>query len=151
MTFRTVLILTNIFGVLILGSCKKSRQEKRIEGTWEVTSFVVNGIDSSEYVTYPDIRGYRFEYDESDKHDPDHAFHNLYEVKSNGTEAFFGHWGEREDDRMFLGVEYKQEKTGPFYSRHYYQYFDIEEIKRKEMKYTLREGNLFYEIEFEKI
>ncbi len=149
MSMRSAIIITALFGVMIFGSCKKSKQERRIERTWKVTSFVVNGIDSTTYVTYPDIKGYRFEYEKSD--DSDYAFHNIYEVKSNGAESIFGHWGEREDDKMFLGVEYKQDNTGPFYPRHYYKFFDIDEIKRKEMKYTMQDGNLFYEIEFEKI
>lgn len=150
MAMRRTLIVTTLFGVIFLGSCEKSKQERRIEGVWKVTSFVVNGIDSLSYVTYSDIKGYRFEYDKSGDSDYG-AFHDIYEVQSNGTESLFGHWGEREDDKMFLGVEYKKEKKGPFYSRHYYQFFDIEEIKRKEMKYSLQDGNLFYEIGFEKL
>lgn len=146
---KNPLILAALIGAITLGSCKKSKNERRIEGVWKVTSFVLNGVDSTAFVTYSDIKGYKFDYQKPD--DSDRAFHNIYEVKPDGGESLFGHWGERNNDQMFMGVEYKTENTGPFYPRHYHKYFDIEELKRKEMKYTLQDGNLFYEIEFEKI
>ncbi len=139
-----------LFLILLVSflSCEKSKFERRIEGTWKVSLFKVNGVDSTQYVTYSNIKGYRFEPNDNDSDNP---FHNLYEVKINGSEMLFGHWGERSKDKMFLGVEYKTDSTGPFHRSHYYKPFDIELIKKREMKYSLQDGNLKYEVLFVKV
>ena len=116
----------------------------RIQGIWSVDSFVVNGIDSTQFIKYSNITGYKFIcYDDGDGGKID-------EVYSDGSEKQFGHWSETEDNRMSMNVEYKADSTGPFYARHFYELFEIEYIKRQEMKYSLQDENLLYEITFKK-
>lgn len=131
-----------------LFSCKKSQQEKRIEGTWKVIHYSVNNTDLTNTVIYSNILGYRFEYIE-DK-DTEKPYQNIYEVKTNNTETIFGHWGERKE-KMFLGVEYKNDRTGPFLEEHYYKFFNILKLNKNYMTYSLQDGNQFYKIQFQKI
>lgn len=141
-------LISLYFLTFVLFSCKKSIQEKRIEGTWKVINYSVNNIDLTNTVTYPNILGYRFEYTE-DK-DTETPFQNIYEVDSNNGEIIFGHWGERKG-KMFLGVEYKTVNTGPFFENHYYKFFNILELKKNYMTYSLQDGNKFHRIHFKKI
>ncbi|MBL4715723.1 MAG: hypothetical protein JKX95_03730 [Bacteroidia bacterium] len=124
--------------------------ENKIEGEyWKVKKFIVNDIDSTEYVKYSSVLGYRFAI-EDDYRGKLNKFHRIYEVAADGSETSFGHWGRREKNKMFLGVEYKTEETGPFYHDHYYHAFDIISIKKDKMKYKLKLDDDTYEIEFER-
>lgn len=137
--------------ILIFCSCNTvSIHENQIdEDYWVVTKFEVNGVDSTAFVQYASILGYRFIISDNDDEKFD-RFHQIFEVAADGSEKLFGHWGRREKNQMFLGVEYKEEDTGPFYAEHYHHFFEIEKLSNNEMEYSLTLDGNTYELTFER-
>jgi hypothetical protein len=136
---------------VVLASCSKVKlHEDRIESDyWKVKSFWVDGIDSTEHVIYPEILGYKFVIEDEDD-EKFYRFHRIYEIAADGSETSFGHWGRRKKNKMFLGNEYKYEKTGPIYNKFYYEEFEIVKLKNDFMSYELNADGKNYKIEFER-
>ncbi len=141
--------------LLMAIGCSKSKNEKRIsDGIWVVKNYTVNGVDSTASALYEDIDGYKFVLDGTRKNRKEnYIFDRIYVVMKYGQEFSFGHWGERDDNKMLLIPEYafmENIPTRPFLDCGCFPKYDIEYIHKNEMKYTIEYDGTNYNVTFEK-
>ena len=145
---RTIPLLIIYLSLLFLGCDKNGGvNEKKMEGVWEVEQYKVDGFDSTQFVKYSDVRGYRFVRNGELNPKDFYAFHFIKEVKTNGDEINFGHWGERKNNKMMLVVEYKTENIRPFTTDFDNDaFYDIVKYERKKAWFEQSKNGHFYEI-----
>lgn len=141
--------------IVIIASCAKSKHERRIsDGLWYLDEYFVDGVDSTQSAVQADIKGYKFKIESSrKKRRKNISFDRIYAVSANNKEIDFGHWGERDDNKMMFIPEYallENLPSKPFIDCGCFPRYNIEFIDKNEMKYNITYDGTIYELKFKK-
>ncbi len=143
------------FLIIILISCSKSKHERRVtDGLWYIDEYIVDGIDSTQSAVHAEIKGYRFKIESSrKKRRKNTSFDRICAVSVNNEEIDFGHWGERDNNKMMFIPEYaflENLPSKPFIDCGCFPRYNIEFIDKNEMKYKITYDGTIYELKFRK-